>query len=85
MELRRGTPRQCSLFRMSEPRESGGSRAEAVGLCASCVHAHTQKSARGSVFWRCARAESDPRFLRYPPLPVVRCPGHEAAGARRES
>jgi hypothetical protein len=42
-----------------------------------------------SAFWRCARADSDPRFLRYPPLPVRACPGfapreEDADGARRE-
>jgi hypothetical protein len=32
---------------------------------------------RGSVFYRCLRAETDPRFVRYPPLPVLQCPGYE--------
>jgi hypothetical protein len=36
-----------------------------------------QRNARGSAFWRCARADSDPRFRRYPPLPVRSCNGHE--------
>jgi hypothetical protein len=67
---------------VSEPRggEAAGRAAaeRAAGLCASCGHARTQRSARGGIFWRCARAESDPRFLRYPPLPVTRCSGHEA-------
>ena len=48
-----------------------------VGLCARCRHAATQQSARGSVFWRCRRADTDPRLLRYPPLPVERCHGFE--------
>lgn len=34
---------------------------------------------RGSVFFRCARAEDDARFVRYPPLPVQSCPGYEEA------
>jgi len=50
---------------------------EDVGLCAACRHARRQTSARGSVFWRCLRAETDARFPRYPPLPVRACPGHE--------
>ncbi len=45
------------------------------GLCARCVHASVQGNPRGSRFWRCRLAESDPRFRRYPPLPVVRCDG----------
>lgn len=34
---------------------------------------------RGSVFFRCARADTDARFVRYPPLPVLACPGYEDA------
>ncbi|HEV8381904.1 MAG TPA: hypothetical protein VGQ29_09980 [Gemmatimonadales bacterium] len=32
---------------------------------------------RGSTFYRCLRADTDPRFVRYPPLPVLSCPGYE--------
>jgi hypothetical protein len=32
---------------------------------------------RGSTFYRCARAETDARFARYPALPVVTCIGYE--------
>ena len=48
-----------------------------IGQCVHCRQAVRQRSARGSDFWRCRRADSDPRFLRYPPLPVRDCPGHE--------
>jgi hypothetical protein len=48
-----------------------------VGLCSICRHARKQQSARGSTFWRCAAADTDPRLLRYPPLPVTRCHAHE--------
>jgi hypothetical protein len=48
-----------------------------VGLCSACRHAVRQEGARGSVFWRCLRAEEDARYRRYPPLPVRVCPGHE--------
>jgi uncharacterized protein YciI len=34
---------------------------------------------RESTFFRCARAESDARFVKYPPLPVRACPGYEDA------
>ena len=50
----------------------------AVGLCASCRWARVQETARGSRFWRCTRADDDPRFARYPRLPVLRCAGYEA-------
>jgi hypothetical protein len=48
-----------------------------VGLCSICRWARVQKNTRGSHFWRCERAETDPHFLRYPRLPVVKCKGHE--------
>jgi len=47
------------------------------GLCADCCHARVQQTARGSTFWRCARAETDPAFVRYPRLPVRVCRGYE--------
>ncbi len=48
------------------------------GLCAGCLHLRLADSGR-SVFVRCGLAETDPRFARYPPLPVVACAGHRAA------
>jgi hypothetical protein len=61
---------------------SSGSEA-AVGLCADCRYARRVVSARGSEFWRCARAD-DPalgdRFPKYPRLPVRTCRGY----ARRD-
>lgn len=53
--------------------------APAVGLCATCVHARRVETDRGSVFVRCALAEKDPRFPKYPRLPVRRCEGHKPA------
>jgi len=53
-----------------------GDRPDA-GLCAVCRHARSIASARGSVFWRCLRADVDPGFPRYPRLPVTACPGWE--------
>jgi len=50
-----------------------------AGLCATCRHARRVESARGSVFTRCALAETDPRFPKYPRLPVLRCEGHRPA------
>ena len=48
-----------------------------AGLCADCRHARRIANRRGSVFLLCDRAATDPRFQRYPPLPVLRCPGYE--------
>lgn len=47
------------------------------GLCATCAHLRFADSGR-SVFARCGLADSDPRFLRYPPLPVTECAGYRA-------
>jgi len=54
----------------------------AVGLCMSCLNATRVVSARGSVFWRCGLSASDPRFAKYPPLPVVRCAGYRPRDGR---
>src|SRR2546428_5528089 len=48
-----------------------------VGLCRTCRWARIVTNRRGSTFFRCGRAETDARFPRYPPLPVLRCAGYE--------
>jgi hypothetical protein len=58
--------------------EPSGARVD-PGLCGTCRHRREQRNARGSSFLRCALADRDPRFRRYPPLPVVTCSGHEPA------
>ena len=50
-----------------------------VGLCLTCRCKRAVTNRRGSVFFRCARADTDPRYVRYPPLPVETCPGYEEA------
>lgn len=58
------------------------------GLCADCVWARLVRTRRGSTFLRCAKAGEDPRFPKYPPLPVRRCSGYvrsdSAARAERD-
>lgn len=54
------------------PRASGR-----AGLCASCRHARRIESDRGSVFYLCELSASDPRFRKYPALPVIQCSGYE--------
>jgi hypothetical protein len=46
------------------------------GLCADCLHARRLESARGSVFTLCNLSLSDPRFPKYPRLPVLSCNGY---------
>jgi hypothetical protein len=32
-------------------------------------------SSRGAAYYRCERADTDPRYVRYPRLPLHECPG----------
>jgi len=50
---------------------------ESVGLCFTCLHSRQIKSGRGSLFWLCQKSETDPRFVKYPALPVRVCSGFE--------
>ena len=51
----------------------------ARGLCAACRHAKVVTNDRGSEFVQCVRAKVDPRYRKYPVLPVLRCEGYEPA------
>ncbi len=46
-----------------------------VGLCVRCANVRIVESRRGSRFYRCQLADVDPAYVRYPPLPVISCPG----------
>jgi hypothetical protein len=48
-----------------------------VGLCRNCRWMRPVTNRRGSTFYRCERAETDSRYVRYPPLPVLNCSGYE--------
>jgi hypothetical protein len=56
-----------------------------AGLCATCAHARTVVSSKQSTFVRCALADSDPAFARYPSLPVVACAGYTRDDGQRSS
>jgi hypothetical protein len=58
---------------------------ERVGLCFSCEHVRIVRTDRGSAFYLCQRSATDPRFPKYPGLPVVRCPGFEVKEAAGDS
>lgn len=47
-----------------------------AGLCATCIHARVITSDRGSRFTMCLLSKDDPRYPKYPPLPVLRCEGY---------
>ena len=47
-----------------------------IGLCANCVNARRIESDRGSMFTMCKLSFVDPRFPKYPQLPVLACDGY---------
>ncbi len=53
---------------------------ETVGLCATCRHARPVPAPRAT-YWLCARAATDARFVKYPRLPMLECPGYERGAA----
>ncbi len=46
-------------------------------LCESCSHIREIISKTASRFVLCQLSQTDNRFPKYPPQPVVRCKGHE--------
>lgn len=46
-----------------------------AGLCGDCARSRRVESSRGSVFFLCELSASDPRFPKYPRLPVLSCSG----------
>ncbi len=50
-----------------------------AGLCDTCRWARIVVSGKGSSFLQCGRSYLDPRFSKYPLLPVIRCRGYEAS------
>ena len=57
---------------MNDPRDGGqADEARRVGLCVACSHVHVITSTRGSRFYLCRLSVSDPRFPKYPPIPVL--------------
>lgn len=47
-----------------------------IGLCARCRHARVVP-ARHATYWLCQLSATDPRFPKYPRLPVIECDGYE--------
>ena len=46
-------------------------------LCRTCAHVREVVSAKGSVFVLCRLSQTNNRFPKYPPQPIVRCGGYE--------
>jgi len=53
-----------------------------VGLCATCAHVQVVSSSKGSTFYLCLLSNVDPRFHRYPVLPVIACTGYQKQPTR---
>jgi hypothetical protein len=62
----------------SSSSSSNNSNSNSVGLCEHCRYVHLVRSDRGAVFYQCKLSFTDPRFKKYPSLPVLSCPGYEA-------
>jgi hypothetical protein len=45
-------------------------------LCESCTHKKEVVSAKGSRFLLCQLSQTDRRFPKYPPQPVMQCVGY---------
>jgi hypothetical protein len=60
---------------VTETKDTAGEERR-VGLCGDCLHSQRIQSARGSTFYRCKLADTDPTFPKYPRLPVVHCAGY---------
>jgi len=48
-----------------------------AGLCDRCAWRQSVPSSRGQVYVLCRRSVDDPRFRKYPVLPVFACSGFE--------
>ena len=64
---------------MNDRRPDGQAPAGSAGLCSRCTHVQIVVSARGARFFQCRLSFTDPRFARYPPIPVLRCAGFSPA------
>lgn len=71
------------MMAQEDPRRQAA-QARPAGLCDTCRHLRRITSDRGSVFYQCRLAWVDPRFARYPRLPVLACEGYEEGQPRKE-
>ena len=49
-----------------------------AGLCDTCRHQKLIRTGRGSEFSMCLLSREDPRFAKYPRVPVLQCRGYRA-------
>ena len=53
-----------------------------AGLCERCANVKIVETRKGSRFYLCTLSELDPRFPKYPGIPVLRCAGYTPVVAR---
>lgn len=63
--------------KVNEPSDPTRAAERGVGLCALCRHVECVPSARGVTFYLCRLSFIDPRFPKYPTLPVITCSGFQ--------
>ena len=56
-----------------------------LGLCADCLYAQRVESSKGSLFLLCTLSKTDPRFPKYPRLPVLVCSGYAESAQKPAS
>ena len=52
-----------------------------MGLCLGCRHVRVVAARAGNRYYRCERSTFDPRYPKYPRLPVLACAGREEPAA----
>ncbi len=48
-----------------------------VGRCLNCLYARVVGTRANDRYYLCERSIDDPRYARYPRLPMLTCDGHE--------
>ncbi len=61
---------------MDDPRATEQAHSVRPGLCERCAHVQIV-AGRHSTFYLCRLSFEDPRFPRYPPIPVLECSGFQ--------
>ena len=69
---------------MNDSHGGGQAPDDRAGLCGSCAHVQIITNDRGSRFYLCRLSLTDPRFTRYPAIPVVACTGYRSRPRARE-
>ncbi|HIA73718.1 MAG TPA: hypothetical protein EYO20_04680 [Gemmatimonadetes bacterium] len=59
-----------------EPSDDPRPPRASVGLCGLCANHRLTRNRVGSRFYLCGLSKEDPRYPKYPVLPVVSCEGY---------